>query len=271
VAAAQTVSSDEDTPVTITLTGGDPEGSPLTYSWSLVSKPEGSNAVLSDQSVENPSFVADLSGTYAVQLVVSDGELNSAPETVFIDALPRLELAEATINGGDSQRSLVREIELSFNRSTNIQSLIDSGEILNVVEVFSAGGDLIALDLNRFLYDDNAHRLTLDLRLGSKDGLLTDGVFELQVDRNRIHGIDLEDVLGDTDGVGDDYFRLRFHQLKNDFDGDGRFSIADRDEFLARLGSQVGDPPFDSVFDIDADGDIDSRDYDLWRRSLRTR
>jgi len=52
-----------------TLTG------PLTYAWSFTSIPDGSAAVLQNELSATPSFLADLTGTYMAQLVVSaDGK-----------------------------------------------------------------------------------------------------------------------------------------------------------------------------------------------------
>src|SRR5262249_32664247 len=62
----------------------DSDGQPLTYAWSLLTKPAGSNAMLSDASSAQPTFVADLPGDYVVQLKVNDGYLDSAPATVTI-------------------------------------------------------------------------------------------------------------------------------------------------------------------------------------------
>ena len=62
----------------------DPDGSALTYSWSILSKPSGSAATLSNASIVNPTFVADLIGTYLVQLTVTSNGLVSAPSTVTI-------------------------------------------------------------------------------------------------------------------------------------------------------------------------------------------
>ncbi len=74
-------------PVTLDGTGSsDADNDPLIFAWTLVSKPNGSSAALSDTTVANPTFSADADGTYVVQLVVNDGSQSSAPDTVTITA-----------------------------------------------------------------------------------------------------------------------------------------------------------------------------------------
>lgn len=62
----------------------DADGHNLSYLWSFVSVPSGSAAVFDDSTSGTPSFTADLVGTYVVQLVVSDGPLDSLPDEVTI-------------------------------------------------------------------------------------------------------------------------------------------------------------------------------------------
>jgi len=62
----------------------DPEGKTLSYAWSIISKPSGSSAALSSNSVVAPDFTPDVAGTYVFQLVVNDGLLSSAPSTVVL-------------------------------------------------------------------------------------------------------------------------------------------------------------------------------------------
>lgn len=73
----------------VTLDGAgstDVDGQTLTYRWALISAPAGSAAVLSDASVVRPTFLADLPGAYVVQLIASDGLVDSAADTVLITA-----------------------------------------------------------------------------------------------------------------------------------------------------------------------------------------
>ena len=73
----------------VTLTGAgssDANGNPLTYAWTLTTVPEGSTATLTGATTVSPTFTADLAGTYVASLVVNDGTVNSAPDTVSVVA-----------------------------------------------------------------------------------------------------------------------------------------------------------------------------------------
>lgn len=72
---------------TVVLDGSassDRDGDSLTFSWALVTLPEGSLAVLDDPQCVTPSFVVDRPGTYVAELIVHDGEADSAPARVTI-------------------------------------------------------------------------------------------------------------------------------------------------------------------------------------------
>jgi len=58
----------------------------LTYAWTLAARPDGSVAVLAGPNTAQPGFTADLEGDYVAQLIVNDGELDSAPDTVTVTA-----------------------------------------------------------------------------------------------------------------------------------------------------------------------------------------
>jgi len=72
---------------TVTLDGSassDPDGGLLAYSWSFISKPEGSEAVIADPTAVQTAFIPDVPGVYVVSLVVSDGTGHSEPATVTV-------------------------------------------------------------------------------------------------------------------------------------------------------------------------------------------
>jgi hypothetical protein len=59
----------------------------LEYIWSFNYKPLTSNAVLSDSSSPNPTFVVDVSGFYSLQLVIKDREKYSKPDFVTVQTI----------------------------------------------------------------------------------------------------------------------------------------------------------------------------------------
>ncbi len=63
----------------------DPDGSNVSYRWSLIRQPEGSNLILANGGTSRPNLEPTEAGTYIVQLIVSDGVLDSAPDTVMIE------------------------------------------------------------------------------------------------------------------------------------------------------------------------------------------
>ncbi len=86
-------------------TSTDADNNPLSYTWSVTSKPTGSTATLSSISASTPTFVADKPGTYVLQLIVNDGQVNGAPDTVSITTANSPPVANAgvdqTVKAGD--------------------------------------------------------------------------------------------------------------------------------------------------------------------------
>lgn len=92
--------------VMLTGTGTDPQGLPLTFHWSMTSRPSASSAVLSSTTAPRPTFTADFPGQYIVQLIVNNGYLNSAASTVTITTTNTAPVANAgtdqTVRPGDT-------------------------------------------------------------------------------------------------------------------------------------------------------------------------
>ncbi len=62
----------------------DVNGDSISYRWVLIHQPESSQAELTDANSIAPSLEIDVAGEYVAQLIVNDGILDSAPDTVFL-------------------------------------------------------------------------------------------------------------------------------------------------------------------------------------------
>jgi len=74
----------------VTLSGAgssDPDGDPLGYKWSIRSRPPLSRAELNNGSRPTVWFTADRAGIVAIDLVVNDGQADSAPATAIVGVL----------------------------------------------------------------------------------------------------------------------------------------------------------------------------------------
>ena len=95
----------------------DADGNSLAYNWLLVSKPGGSSAALSDPKAVKPTFDVDVAGSYLVRLIVSDGTVDSAPDTVIIST----ENSTPVANAGTNQSVLVSElVQLDGSGSSDV-------------------------------------------------------------------------------------------------------------------------------------------------------
>ena len=70
--------------VTLDGSGSDADGDTLTFSWTIVSAPVGSTAVLVDPTSDSPTLTPDLGGVYVIALTVNDGVVNSAPDQMQV-------------------------------------------------------------------------------------------------------------------------------------------------------------------------------------------
>ena len=99
IANAQSVTTAEDTASTITLTGSDPEGQPLTYT--VTSEPtHGTLSGTAPDLTYTPD--ANYNGPDSFEFTVSDGVHTSAPATVTIDVTPVNDLPRLNVVAGGS-------------------------------------------------------------------------------------------------------------------------------------------------------------------------
>ena len=87
----------------------DSDGDPITFDWIIISKPPFSGAILSNPHAAQPTFVADMFGTYIVELVVTDdlGAI-SVPDEVVVTSGNVKPVADA----GGNQVAIVGDLVL---------------------------------------------------------------------------------------------------------------------------------------------------------------
>lgn len=100
----------------ITLDGSgstDPDNNyPLTYSWVMLEKPEGSSAVIAEPTCVNPTFEVDLMGDYMISLTVTDNlGGTSAPDQVTISTINAKPIADAGPDKSVQQVGTVVQID----------------------------------------------------------------------------------------------------------------------------------------------------------------
>ncbi|MBU0674766.1 MAG: PKD domain-containing protein [Proteobacteria bacterium] len=74
---------------TVTLDGSgsyDADGETISYVWTMVEVPTGSQSSLAGDTSSSPSFITDLEGDYRIQLIVNDGTSDSASDIVTVTA-----------------------------------------------------------------------------------------------------------------------------------------------------------------------------------------
>ncbi len=97
-----------------------PGNLPLTYSWTSISRPAGSNAALNQPNSVMPGFVIDRLGEYDLQLIVNNGHFDSAPDTVHVTASNAAPTASA---GADQSARVAQTVQLNGGASSDPNSL----------------------------------------------------------------------------------------------------------------------------------------------------
>ncbi|MBS0339064.1 MAG: PKD domain-containing protein, partial [Proteobacteria bacterium] len=108
----------------VTLDGGDssdPDGDPITYAWTLDSKPANSAASIVDPTSPRPALTPDLAGTYKASLVVTDSSnATSVADQVVITVSPVNQNNAPVAVAGPNQNVLVgATVELDGSASSD--------------------------------------------------------------------------------------------------------------------------------------------------------
>lgn len=114
------------------------DGVALNYLWAVLSRPAGSEAVLTNATSASPDFVADRSGFYVLQLITNDGVLSSAPDTVVIAARKDAPIANAG-NDGSGPTGVAVQMDGTASSDPNGGALTYSWTIASAPEGSKAG------------------------------------------------------------------------------------------------------------------------------------
>lgn len=97
----------------------DVDGDPLGYQWGFTSTPAGSQSALENATGAHPSFTVDKPGDYLIELVVSDGQADSAPGSVQVSSQNSAPVANA---GPDQTVFVNTTVQLDGNGSQDVDA-----------------------------------------------------------------------------------------------------------------------------------------------------
>jgi TonB family protein len=103
----------------------DANGDSLFYTWSFVSKPTDSTAVLDDATLVNPSFTADVDGSYILSLTVNNGLVDSQVDTITINVAEGMSQLFLDNSAGTFN-------EVAFSSTTTVTDLPTSNNLYSL-------------------------------------------------------------------------------------------------------------------------------------------
>ncbi|GIW76662.1 MAG: hypothetical protein KatS3mg104_1725 [Phycisphaerae bacterium] len=185
--------------------------------------------------------------------LLSTGQDLANIDELQVDTLipPSPVLSGIVIENGSVQRSMVRTVNVSFDKRVILSS--------DAIEVRNSSDQLIPLVITP---SADGRRYTITFTgSGVGAGSLPDGRYTLAVRSDRI-----TDSYGQS-LVSDSVFR--FHRLFGDSDGDADVDAADALRFRRTLGTRAGSVGYLDYFDFDQDGDIDGIDALRFQERLK--
>jgi len=197
----------------------------LTYLWSFISKPVGSVATLSDATLVNPTFMADINGTYILGLVVNDGHMNSMQDTMEVvvrkDVIipsPKAPIA----NAGDDV-TVTEGVQVDFNGSASYDS---DGTILSYE--WSENGTLLANTVHFSLNNLAVGTHNIDLTVMDDDGLMDTDTIQVIIKKLTNQGVSFHTAFMNNNG-GNSTLSFFISAVE---DTDGNITLSDNNETI---------------------------------------
>lgn len=242
-----------------TLSTTDPDAG-NTFTYSLVSgtgsTDNASFTINGNQLRTAAVFDHEAKSSYAIRVRTTDQgglwfEKAFAVGVTDVDEIAPV-VSSCTINGGQTQRSMVKSVSLVFSEAVTLGS--------GAVTLLLASGLAVpgtALAVGNPSGDQRSYLLTFN---GSAvvAGSLADGIYDLKVTASAV-----QDAAGNL--LNANYTR-RFHRLFGDINGDKRVNLIDYTRLRTTLGRASGHPLFEEAFDVDASGLVNVTDFGRFRR-----
>lgn len=132
----------------------DPENDALTYTWSIVSKPENSKSSLYGEKTAYPSFKPDIEGTYIFGLIVNDGRVTSKPSSVTLNVKHKPEII---LSSSDFFSTYIHTFP--FSKSTSFD-----------ISYVCTGGDCTGVTIDQFTLEAKGREFTIvDVKATTSD------------------------------------------------------------------------------------------------------
>ena len=158
----QTADAGEDQLVVVgslvDLGGYNPGSDGRSFFWDFVSVPDGSVAILDDAFAETPTFIADVLGDYEVALVITDGGIEGARDTVVVTAATELKgiISTDTVLVEDSSPFIITDdVQIAYGATLTISAGV---KVLGDASgaAFEVFGDLnvVGTEQNKVIFED---------------------------------------------------------------------------------------------------------------------
>jgi hypothetical protein len=213
--------------------------------------------------ISSPDFERQVAHLIRVRTTDSDG--NQLEQPMMITVVDRPELEAVVVAAGDSQRSRVDQLVVTFDGEVTLDPTA-----FNVVRRGDQGGEVETVVTTTV---DSQGRTVASIAFAgplTRGGALIDGNFQLVVDASKVirggQALDGQrDGSSGTNATFGDDSADNFYALFGDVDGDRSSAIADFALFRAAYGKSEGEEGFDPRFDFDDDGFTGVEDFSQFR------
>ena len=229
------------------------------------------NQISPSQYTLDLSSVTSLEGNYELKVNASGSGIQDlggnllSTDTVdqFIIDLTGPQVESVVVNGGEAQRSMVRELTVTFSE---VVSGVDASSF--VLTNTTTGTQVTPTVTTQVLNGKTVATLTFT---GAQfiGGSLADGNYTLTTLAGVVSDAAGNQLDGNSDGSGGDNATDEFFRYFGDHDGDRDVDALDFLGFRRTYRRDSSNNSFDAAFDFDGDGDVDSLDFLQFRRRYR--